>query len=162
MWYLGNIWINEDYIKHTNISWKRFRLDYWFSYISYHYYFKVQSFGWQHLYWITKRIRPSKKRFVRYLHNVNHDPAKMRKIVKLLGDELDIEEIKFLVNTKIFTKWKKRTLLTSAFFVMNLFVKKILERKTCWFIINRRKKQKHDVLIKYFNTFMYDHTLFCG
>ena len=86
----------------------------------------------------------------------------MRKIVKLLGDELDIEEIKFLVNTKIFTKWKKRTLLTSAFFVMNLFVKKILERKTCWFIINQRKKQKHDVLIKYFNTFMYDHTLFCG
>ena len=37
--------------------------------------------------------------------------------------------------------------------------KKCCEKKKWLFIIDRRRRQKTLVLIKYFNTFMYDHTL---
>ena len=49
-----------------------------------------------------------------------------------------------------------------AISVFDLYIKKILRRKKCWFIIDRRRKQEtHYVLIKDYNTFMYDLTLYC-
>ena len=41
-------------------------------------------------------------------------------------------------------------------------VKKVLWRKTCWFSLIGEEATIHHVLIKDFNTFMYDHTLHCG
>ena len=38
----------------------------------------------------------------------------------------------------------------------------MLWSKTYWFIIDSRKGKRHYVLIKDFNTFMYDHTLHHG
>ena len=35
----------------------------------------------------------------------------------------------------------------------------MLRRKTCWFIVNRRRRKVYYVLIEDFNTFMYHHTL---
>ena len=64
-------------------------------------------------------------------------------------------------------KTSKRTLSALAFMFMNL--RKIFTlcvgkyfQKTLWYIIIRKKRQKHYVLIKDFNTFMYDHTLHHG
>ena len=64
-------------------------------------------------------------------------------------------------------KTSKRTLSALAFMFMNLrkiftlCVRKYFQ-KTLWYIIIRKKRQKHYVLIKDFNTFMYDHTLHHG
>ena len=39
---------------------------------------------------------------------------------------------------------------------------KNVAKKTSWFVINRKKGKEHYVLIKNFNTFMYNHTFHHG
>ena len=41
----------------------------------------------------------------------------------------------------------------------NLCIKKMLQRKKCWFIIDKVEEEKHYVLINYFNRFMNDYSL---
>ena len=134
------------------------------------------------MYQITKRIKPSKKGLINiqnfddnewfkyclvwYLHPADHHPGRIREIDKLFGDELDSEDIKFLVKIKDIHKIVKKSSIGISIFgyenkeKYQICVKKMLLRQTCWFIISRRKK--HYVLIKDFNTFMYDNTLHSG
>ena len=57
---------------------------------------------------------------VRYLHSSDHNPARIRKIDKLFGDELQFENIRFPVKIKNIHKIekKKRILLALVFSVM--------------------------------------------
>ena len=60
---------------------------------------------------------------VRYLHSSDHNPARIRKIDKLFGDELQFENIRFPVKIKNIhkierKKKKKRILLALVFSVM--------------------------------------------
>ena len=47
--------------------------------------------------------------------------------------------------------------------IQSIHQKNVVKKKPTWFILNRRKRKKrHYVLIKDFNTFMYDYTLHRG
>ena len=47
--------------------------------------------------------------------------------------------------------------------IPSIYQKNVVKKKPTWFILNRRKRKKrHYVLIKDFNTFMYDYTLHRG
>ena len=82
---------------------------------------------------------------VKYLH----DLAKIRKAERLFGDELDFEDIKFLVKMRVIHKIEKKNA-----FVINIFgyknnqiypiclSQKYCETCYCYFIIDRRKRQK--------------------
>ena len=45
---------------------------------------------------------------VRYLHSSDHNPARIRKIDKLFGDELQFENIRFPVKIKNIHKIEKK------------------------------------------------------
>ena len=73
----------------------------------------------------------------------------------------------FQSKLEIYTKLKKRT-PSSVFGYENkekhpiYVLKKMLWRKTFDLLLIGEEGRKHYVLIKDFNTFMYDHTLHCG
>ena len=57
---------------------------------------------------------------VRYLHSSDHNPARIRKIDKLFGDELQFENVRFPVKIKNIHKIekKKKILLALVFSVI--------------------------------------------
>ena len=100
---------------------------------------------------------------VRYFNPTNHYPAGITKTDKGFPKKFDFKGIKFSVKSKNIHQIEKR-ISTLVFLHMktktsNLCIKNMLWRKTCWFIINRRRRKKHYVLVKDFSTFMYHHSL---
>ena len=87
---------------------------------------------------------------------------------KDFAKRLDFQDIQFPVNIRDIHKIKKRIPSALALLVMKIrknvqsMYQKNVARKTCWLIIDRRKRKKHYVLINEFNRFMYDHSLHCG
>ena len=84
------------------------------------------------MYQITKRIKPSKKGLINiqnfddnewfkyclvwYLHPADHHPGRITEIDKLSGDELDSEDIKFLVKIKDIHKIVKKSSIGISIF----------------------------------------------
>ena len=77
---------------------------------------------------------------VRYLHHADHQPGTIRKVEKLYGDKLDFKDIKFPVKVR----------------------EKCCEDRHVDLLLIEERSKKHYVLIKDFNTFMYDYILYCG
>ena len=104
---------------------------------------------------------------VRHLHPVYHHIARIRKLDRSFGNELDFEVIKFPVESKNIPKTGKMYSISISVFGYEHKKKYLIYiSKSCFkekhVIIDRRRRQKTYVLIKNFNTFMYDHTLHCG
>ena len=101
---------------------------------------------------------------VRYLNYTDHHPARITKGNKDFVTNFDFRGIKFPVKIRDIHKIeKKNSTGISAFGYENKEKHSIYVSKNCCeerFIINR--KIRPYVLIKDFNTFMYDHTFHCG
>ena len=102
---------------------------------------------------------------VRYLHPADCSPAKITKAGKVLA-RIDFKDIKFPVKIKdIHNIVKQNSINISVFGFENerkypiYVLKKCCEEKHVDLLLIGEEGQKHYVLIKDFNTFMYDHTL---
>ena len=104
---------------------------------------------------------------VRYLH---HNPARIRKIDKDFGRELDFKDINFLLKLEMFTKLKKIKRIMSALVLLIIKIgriiqpmsQKILSKKHVYLLLTREYSKRYYVPIKDFNIFMFDHTLHRG
>ena len=101
--------------------------------------------------------------WVIYLHSVDHHPARIRKIEKL------IEDVRSPVNIRDIHKIEKKNSIVINIFgyenkkkeIFALYVKKCYQ-KTFGSVIIRRKRQKLLCYYQDFNTFMHNHTLHRG
>ena len=142
---------------------------------------------WKQLYQITEIIRPSKKKdwlifkiliimnalngvnIVRYLNPANKYPARITKADKDFAKKLDFKDIKFPVKIRGIHKIEKKTSIgISVFGYENNEKHPIYVSKKCCeeihvdlLLIGEEGKRRY-VLIKDFNTFMYDHILHQG
>ena len=105
----------------------------------------------------------------RYLHPADHHPARIRKVNRLFGDDLDFEHTKFPVKIRDICKIeKKNSIAISVFGYENkekysiCVSKKCLEEKYVDLLLIEEKGKTHYVLVKDFNTFKYGQTLHCG
>ena len=100
---------------------------------------------------------------VRYLNPADHYPARITKAGKDFFKKLDFKDIKFPVKVRDIHKMKKRILSAIVFLAMKIkkniqsMYQKMFQWKTCWLIIDSRRRKKHSVFINDFNRFMYDH-----
>ena len=88
-------------------------------------------------------------RLLFYLRSADNNPRRITNAVKLFGDDLDFEEIKFLVKIKDIrkTKKKKNSLGASVFGYevkekYPIYVSKNALKKTYWSTTDRRRTQK--------------------
>ena len=87
---------------------------------------------------------------VRYLNPLDHHPARMTKCDKGFGKRLDCKCIKLPVKIRDIQKIEKKnpnTIDINAFGYENknkypIYVYKNVVKKTCWFTIDRRRRQK--------------------
>ena len=96
---------------------------------------------------------------VRYLNPANHHPARITKADKNSTNRLDFKDIKFPVKMRGNHKIEKKKRIPLALVFLAMKIKKkhsIYVSKQCC------EEKKHYVLIKDFNTFMYDHSLHRG
>ena len=101
-----------------------------------------------------------------YLKPVNHHPARIAKADKDFAIKRDFKDIRFTVKIKDIHKIeKKNSIGISVFGYENeenhpIYVsKKCCEEKHVDLLLIGKEGKTHYVLIKYFNTFMYHHTL---
>ena len=106
---------------------------------------------------------------VRYLNPVNHHPARVTKAGKDFAKRLYFKDIKFPVKIRDIHKIEKNNSIgISVFGYENkekypIYVsKKCCEEKHFDLLLIGEEGKRHYVLIKDFNTFMYDHTLHRG
>ena len=94
---------------------------------------------------------------VKYLNSADHNPRRITKHDKEFAKRLDFKDIKLPVKIRDIPKPKKKKSISISVFddenkEKQPMYQKMLGRKTCWFIIDSRRR----------NTFMYDHSLhFC-
>ena len=103
---------------------------------------------------------------VRHLNPAAYHPARITKVNKDFTKRLDFKDTKFPVKTRDIHKiGKKNSISISVFGYENkvkhpIYVsKKCCEDKHVDLLLKGEGDKKHYVLIKDFNTFMYDHTL---
>ena len=107
---------------------------------------------------------------VKYLNHANRHSAWITNADKDFAKKLDFEDIKFPVKIRGIHKIKKKKRIPSSlvFLVMKerkniqSMYQRMLWRKTCWLIIDRRRRKKHYALINDFNRFVHDHSLHRG
>ena len=94
----------------------------------------------------------------------DHHSARIRMVARLFWGEFHFEDIKFPVTIRDIHKIAKKNPITISVFdyenkekISNLCVKK----KHADLLLIEEKCKKHNVLIKDFNTFLYDYTLNC-
>ena len=99
---------------------------------------------------------------VRYLHPADYDTAK---VDKDFARELDFKDPKFPVKIRDIHKIEKKNCNSNSVFgyenkkkISNLRVKNIFKRHVRLLLIRQEGKRQY-VLIKGFNTFIYNHTL---
>ena len=107
---------------------------------------------------------------VKYLNPANHQPVRITKTDKEFENTHDFSDIKFPVKIrdiqKIYKKKKKNSIGINVFGYENKDIYPIYvseqgcEEKLVLLLIGEERK-RHYVLIKDFNTFMYNHTLHC-
>ena len=86
---------------------------------------------------------------VRYLHPADHNPRRITKANKDFAKKLDFKDIKFPVKIRDIQVIEKKNLTQLAFLVMktrqniqSVYQKNVVKKKTCWFITDRRRRQK--------------------
>ena len=132
-----------------------------------------------------EKIRPSKKRFViniqniddnecfkwnlvRYLHPVDHHPARITKTDKSFAKKLDFKDIKFPVKVRDISKIEKKNSISICVLGYEnkekhpIYVSKKCEEKHVDLLLTGKEGERHHVLIKGFQTFMCSHTLHRG
>ena len=104
---------------------------------------------------------------IRYLNPVDHNPRRFTKADKDFAKRLDFKDIKFPVKIIDIHKMKRKNSIDSSVFGYEnkgkcpIYVSKECEEKHVDLLLIGEGKKKHYVLIKYFNRFMYDHSLYC-
>ena len=106
---------------------------------------------------------------VRYLNPADHHPVRIAKADKDFVKKLDFKDIKFPTKIRDIHKIKKNSSISISVFgyenkeKYQIYVsKKCCEEKHVDLSLIGEKGKRHNVLIKNFNTFMYDHTLHRG
>ena len=102
---------------------------------------------------------------VRYLHPADHHPVRIRKVSKIFSRELDFKDIKFPVKIRGIHKIEKNCIGISIFGYENkekylIYVsKKCCEEEHVHLLLIEKEDKGNYVLIKDFNTSMYDYLL---
>ena len=102
---------------------------------------------------------------VRYLHPADLHPARIRKVDKDFSRALDFKDIKFPVKIRDIHKIEKRNCIAISIFGYEnkekypIYASKSTFKRHVDLLLLGEEGKKHYVLIKDFNTFMYDHTL---
>ena len=106
---------------------------------------------------------------VRYFNPVGHNPRRITKAVKEFAKKLDFKNIKFpVINRDIHKIENMNSISISVFGYENkkkhpiYILQKCCEEKELDLSLIGEEGKRHYVLIKDFNTFMYDHTLHRG
>ena len=106
---------------------------------------------------------------VRYLHPADHNPTRITKADKDFSKRINFKDIKFPVKTRDIYKIEKNNSICISVFdhknkkkKSNFLIKKMLSRKTCWFIIIGEEGKRHCILSQDFNAFMYNSNLHRG
>ena len=79
---------------------------------------------------------------VRYFHPVDHNLKRSTKADKYFAKELDFKDIKFPVKIGDIRKSKNKSYRYYHGKISNICIKKKLWRKTCPFIIDKRRRKK--------------------
>ena len=105
---------------------------------------------------------------VKTLNLTGHNPRRITKADKNFAKNLDFKETQsFSAKLEIHKKLKKRIPLTLVFSVFKIkqniqsMYQKNVVKKNMLLLIGKEGK-RHYILIKNFNTFLYDHTLYRG
>ena len=106
---------------------------------------------------------------VRYVNPADYHSARITNSDKDFAKKLDFEDIKFPVKVRDIYKLEKKK-FSSALVLLLLEIKKNIqsmyqkkcEKKHVDLLLIGDEEKRHYVLIKYFNTFMYDHNLHRG
>ena len=111
----------------------------------------------------------NKQCIVTYFNPANYYPARTTKTDKDFARKLDFKDVKFPVKIKDIPKIEKKNLIGISVFgyenkkKYSIYVsKKCCEEKYVDLLLIGEEGKGHYVLIKDFNTFMYDHTLHQG
>ena len=107
---------------------------------------------------------------VRYLNPLDHHPARMTKCDKGFGKRLDCKCIKLPVKIRDIQKIEKKPRIPLILLLLVMKIRKniqFMHTKMLWkkhvdLLLIGEEDNRHYDLIKYFNTFMYDHTLHRG
>ena len=106
---------------------------------------------------------------VRYLNPADHNPAGITKADKDFTKKIDFKDIKFPVKTRDIHKIEKKKSISISIFGYENKVKypiniskKCCEDKHVDLLLIGEGEKKDYIVIKDFNTFMYDHTLHCA
>ena len=101
--------------------------------------------------------------FVRYLHSADHTPRRFAKANKYFTKKIDFKDIDFPVKIRGIHKSEKKNSIVISALVMKIRknIQTMYQDRRKKILIGEKGK-KHYVLIKDFNTFMYDYTLLCG
>ena len=106
---------------------------------------------------------------VRYLNPASHHLARITKVDRDFTEKLDFKDLKFPIKIRDIHKIeKKNSIGISVFGYENkgkhpIYVSKnCCEEKHVDLLLIGEEGKRHYVLIKDFNTFIYDHTLHCG
>ena len=106
--------------------------------------------------------------FVRYLHPADHHPGRIRKFDRSFGEELALKYKISSQNWRYSQNLKRNFISISVFGYENKKKRPIYVLRKCCeethvdLLLITEKDKRHYVLIKNFNTFMYDHTLHRG
>ena len=105
---------------------------------------------------------------ISYLNPADHLPATITKANQDFAKKLDFKDTKFPSKIRDIHKIEEKNSINITVFGYenkenySIYASKNVLKKTCSFTINRRRKKRLYVLIKGFNTSMYDHTLHPG
>ena len=106
---------------------------------------------------------------VRYLHLADHNPKIITKADKDFAKNLDFKDIKFLVKVRDTHKIEKKNYIGISVFGYEskekcpIYVSKTCcEEKYVDLLLTGEEGKRHNLFIKDSNTFMYNHTLYCG
>ena len=105
---------------------------------------------------------------VRYLNSEDHHKARITQADKEFGKKLAFKGIKFPVQIRDIHKIEKKNFNGISVFVYenkekhSIYVSKKREEKYVDLLLIGEEGKRHHVLVKDFNTFMYDHLLHGG
>ena len=106
---------------------------------------------------------------VRRLNPGNYHPARITEADKDFAKRLDFKDIKFPVKIRDIHKIEKKTSIGISFFGFDnkeqhpvCVSKECCEEKHVDLLLIRKREKRHSVMIKDFNTFMYEHSLHRG